>query len=118
VSSHNAYRDGTIHVCERLCDTCVFRPGNLMHLESGRLAGTVSDAKANESAIICHSTLYQAGVDNAVCRGFYDRHPTQPLQIAQRFDLVEFDQVVPDDTAAASPTKGRGRSPRPTTDRD
>jgi len=112
VNSHNAYRDGRIHVCERLCETCVFRPGNLMHLESGRLAGMVSDAKANESAIICHSTLYQDGVDNAVCRGFYDRHLTQPLQIAQRLGLVEFDRVVPE-TAAASPT-GRGRSSSPT----
>jgi hypothetical protein len=94
---HNAYRDGKVHVCERLCDTCVFRPDNLMRLGPGRLAVMVRDASANESAIICHSTLYEEGVDNAVCRGFFDRHPTQPLQAAARLGLIEFDRVVPDE---------------------
>jgi hypothetical protein len=63
-----------------------------MHLNPGRLAEMVSDAKANESAIICHSTL---GKDNAVCRGFFDRHPTQPLQIASRLGFVEFVPPLP-----------------------
>lgn len=93
MSEHNAYRDGKIHICGQLCATCVFRPGNLMHLQPGRLAAIVADANANESAIICHSTLYRDGFDNAVCRGFYDRYPTQPLQIAQRLRLIHFDQV-------------------------
>jgi len=94
VNRLNAYRDGKVHVCQDLCATCVFRPGNLMHLEPGRLADLVAQARAHESAIICHSTLAEDGVDNAVCRGFYDRHPTQPLQIAQRLGLVAFDPVV------------------------
>lgn len=93
MNGHNAYRDGKVHVCSRLCTTCVFRAGNLMHLQPGRLAAMVADANATQSAIICHSTLYRDGVDNAVCRGFYDRHPTQPLQIAQRLRLIHFDQV-------------------------
>lgn len=25
MTGQNAFRDDTIHVCERLCDTCVFR---------------------------------------------------------------------------------------------
>jgi hypothetical protein len=89
----NAYRDGRVHVCAALCSTCVFRPGNLMKLAPGRLAGMVADARADSSAIICHSTLYQPGVDNAVCRGFFDRHPTQPLQVAERLGLVEWQEV-------------------------
>ena len=92
MSPHNAYRDGKIHVCDRPCDTCVFRSGNLMRLEPGRLAAMVAEAKADESAIICHSTLYHDVIDNAVCRGFSDRHPTQPLQIAERLGLIEFDR--------------------------
>jgi len=90
VSRHNAYRDGKIHVCEQLCATCVFRPGNLMRLQPGRLALMVAEAKANDSAIICHSTLYREDNDNAVCRGFYDRHHTAPLQLAERMGLIEF----------------------------
>lgn len=91
MSDLNSFRGGKVHVCAQLCSTCVFRPGNLMHLEPGRLAAMVAEAKANESAIICHSTLYRAGADNAICRGFYDRHPTQPLQIAERLGLIELD---------------------------
>ena len=93
MSRHNAYRDGRLHVCERRCHTCVFRPGNLMHLEPGRLADMVAQAVAEDSAIISHSTLYRDGVDNAVCRGFYDRHRTQPLRVAQRLGLIRFDPI-------------------------
>ncbi len=64
-----------------------------MRLEPGRLAGMVADAKAADSAIICHSTLYEPNVHNAVCRGFFDRYPTAPLQIAERLGLVEW--VIP-----------------------
>jgi hypothetical protein len=104
VDRHNAFRGGAVHVCEQLCDSCVFRPGNLMYLEPGCLAGMVADAKANESAIICHSTLYRERVDNAVCRGFFDRHPTQPLQVAERLGLVLFDRVPQDPTSGGVPT--------------
>jgi hypothetical protein len=104
VNPHNAYREGKIHVCDRLCDTCVFRSGNLMRLEPGRLAAMVAEAKADESAIICHSMLYQDDIDNAVCRGFYDRHPTQPLEIAERLGLVEFDR------SRSLPVADRGRT--------
>lgn len=87
---HDAYREGRIHVCVEECSTCVFRSGNLMRLAPGRLAGMVRDAKAAESAIICHSTLY-GEASNAVCHGFFKRHPTQPLQVAERLGLIEWD---------------------------
>lgn len=81
----NVYRDGYVHVCREMCTTCVFRPGNLMQLRPGRVRGMVDQAKAHETAIICHKTL---DGDNAVCRGFFDHHPTTPLQLAERLGLV------------------------------
>lgn len=84
------YREGKVHVLADLCDTCIFRPGNLMDLARGRVAGMVRDAKANESAITCHSTV---GGAEAVCRGFYDLHATAPLQIAERLGYIEFQEV-------------------------
>lgn len=87
----NSFRGGKVHVQATMCPTCIFRPGNLMELRSGRVRGMVDEARANETAIICHATLYRRGIDNAVCRGFFDRYPTQLLQIAQRLDLIEFD---------------------------
>jgi len=83
--SHDAYRDGRVHVCGEMCATCIFRPGNLMRLHAGRVREMVDEARREESAIICHSTLQGP---NAVCRGFFERYPTQPLQIADRLGLL------------------------------
>lgn len=89
----NAYRDGRVHVRAERCSTCVFRPGNLMQLAPGRLADLIRENVDADSALICHQTLpeYDADVDQAVCRGFFDRHATAPLQIAERLDLIEWD---------------------------
>lgn len=81
----NVYRDGKIYVCAEMCSTCIFRKGNLMQLKSGRVRGMVDDARKDQSTIVCHKTL---DGDNAACRGFFDRFPTQPLQIAERLGLI------------------------------
>lgn len=54
----------------------------------------VRSARKSESAIICHQTLDTG--EEAVCRGFFDRYPTQPLQIADRLDLIEYHEVSDD----------------------
>lgn len=80
----------------RMCDTCVFRPGNLMHLRRGRLRDLVEEARQAESYIVCHSTLpgmAPTGVRPAVCRGFADQYRTQSLQIIER--LFGFTEVEP-----------------------
>lgn len=79
------YRDGFIHVAKEKCSTCIFRPGNLMQLKTGRVATMIAEATANESCIPCHNTL---DGDQAVCRGFYDNHATQPIQLAQRLGFI------------------------------
>lgn len=53
----------------------------------------VRDAKRAESCIPCHSTIYRDDVQPAVCRGFFDRHATQPLQVAERLGMIDFDPV-------------------------
>lgn len=84
---HNVYRDGKVHVQREMCSTCIFRPGNIMHLQSGRVRGMVDEAKDDESAIVCHQTL---DGDNAVCRGFYDRHADDmlTLRLAKLYDVI------------------------------
>lgn len=86
---HNIYRDGRVHVRAEMCPTCIFRKGNLMQLRAGRVRDMVDEAKGHESAIVCHATL---GTDsNAVCRGFFERYPTTPLQLAERLDLIAWE---------------------------
>ncbi|MEV7264664.1 hypothetical protein AB0N38_14040 [Micromonospora aurantiaca] len=78
-----------------MCGTCVFRPGNLMHLRPGRLAELVRDALTRDSFIVCHSTLPGMAPDGytpAICRGFADRYSTNALRIIGRLRaFVEVD---------------------------
>lgn len=62
--------DDGVRVCDDLCPTCIFRPGNRMHLRPGRVRQMVDDAQRNDAAIICHETLDGPG---AICRGWYNR---------------------------------------------
>lgn len=85
----NAYRDGRLHVAADRCATCIFRPGNLMHLGPGRVKDMVDQSVADGGAIICHSTLGE-NVDDAICRGFYDAHGQRvpALRLAEQLLIV------------------------------
>lgn len=85
----NAYRNGRVHVLNAKCATCIFRPGNLMHLADGRRDDMVHAARADDTAIICHATLPD-DVDNAICRGFYDIHgrDVATLRLAQLANVI------------------------------
>ena len=87
------FRQGKVHVQKTMCPTCIFRPGNLMCLAPGRVEEMVSQASRSESTIVCHATL---GGEEACCRGFFDRHKTATLQIAERLGFVEFVEVKKD----------------------
>lgn len=84
----NAYRDGKVHVCARLCETCIFKPGT--PIPPSRVQEMVDSSISNDSAIICHSTLNTPF--NAVCRGFHELHgdQTASLRAAKAFDVIKF----------------------------
>jgi hypothetical protein len=67
---------GLIRIMARRCDTCIFRGGNLMHLEPGRVKGMVEDVVRAEGHIPCHDTLDYGHTDlpGAICRGM-EQHP-------------------------------------------
>lgn len=87
--SRRVFRSGRVHVLKEMCPTCIFRPGNLMHLRDGRVEQLVDRAVATDRWIPCHSTLYGNG-GAAVCHGFFRRHATAPLQIADRLGFIEW----------------------------
>jgi hypothetical protein len=88
---HGPFRDGRLYVLDRKCATCIFRPGNLMHLQEGRRDAMVADCIADNTIIPCHKTLDDA---RSVCRGLYDLHYNDIpiLQIADRLGLIAYDQ--------------------------
>lgn len=83
--------DGKVRVHSEKCTTCVFRPGNLMHLSDGVLQGLIDATLTDESQagnIPCHDTLYlEAG---AICRGWWDGYADKLslFQMAKRMGIV------------------------------
>lgn len=59
------------------CSSCVFRPGNLMHLAEGRLRDLVDSNLDAGAVLTCHATLHRDDVPEAMCRGFYDAYGEQ-----------------------------------------
>jgi len=90
MADHEVFKDGALYVCEVKCSTCIFRPGNLMHLQDGRKESMAAEAVADQSVIPCHKTIYGQAEQPAVCRGYWDVHKNdvQGLQIAERLGVV------------------------------
>lgn len=59
---------GTVRICDDLCTTCIFHPGNRMSLQPGRVKDMLTTAVANEGHIVCHKTLDTP--EPAICAGF------------------------------------------------
>lgn len=84
-----------LRVLNEQCETCIFRPGNKMHLNKGRVASMVRQCARDQTHITCHETLKTVTGDastEAVCRGFYDAHGhvSQMIRIAGRLGAIEF----------------------------
>lgn len=68
---------GKVRVLSERCDTCVFWPGNLMHLTEGRLEEIIAANIAAGALLTCHGTLpYGRHPDfgPAACAGFWAKH--------------------------------------------
>lgn len=79
-----------MRVAVEQCSTCIFRPGNLMHLRPGRLAEMVAEVKATESYVPCHQTLDRPLRKRVICRGSFDRYKTLIIQLAERMGFIEW----------------------------
>ncbi len=105
---------GRTRLLSRQCATCIFRPGNPMHLCEGRLHELVTAARDRDSYIVCHSTLphYPAhpNTQPAICRGFTDRYSTNALRMIERlWGFVEVDP--PDERPDTAPADTEGQPP-------
>jgi hypothetical protein len=101
-SSAPVFVDNKVRVLDGKCTTCIFRPGNLMHLEPGVVKALVEGAVNDPTGgghIACHDTLDLPAA--AICRGFWDAHADKIalLQLAQRMGVVEY--VPPPDSDEA-----------------
>lgn len=78
-----------VRVQAEKCSTCIFQPGNLMHLEEGRVKEMVDSCKDVEGVIPCHDTLGSG--KQAICRGFFDSYQDdiQLVQMAVRMNFIK-----------------------------
>jgi hypothetical protein len=68
---------GKVRVLSRRCATCVFRPGDPMHLGAARVEDIVRRNVDAGALLTCHSTLPYGPYPEfgpAVCAGFWTRH--------------------------------------------
>lgn len=92
------YRDGKVHVMAEKCFTCVFRPGNIMHLSPGRLKSMADHVQETGVPFSCHQTLayseeryrdhYQG---NALCAGAVENYGDKSvvMRMAHACDVIE-----------------------------
>ena len=90
------WRDGKLWVLDRKCKTCVFGPGNLMHLRPGRVNEMVEECVEHDKVFSCHKTL---DGPRSVCRGLYDRHRREivVLRWAAALEVLAFAEPPEDD---------------------
>lgn len=84
------FRNGKVHVMKEPGWRCIKLPGRKMHVEHCRVKDMIDTATSKDGVIVCHQTLDIVGGEGAICRGFFDQHPTQPLQLAERLDRIEW----------------------------
>jgi len=87
---------GKTRLVRERCATCILRPaGERLALSNARVAEFIAATRAQESYVVCHSTLpgvAEEGVLPAVCRRFYDMYSTATLQVIGRlWGFVEVD---------------------------
>ncbi|MEH0430316.1 hypothetical protein QBB34_29180 [Streptomyces stelliscabiei] len=83
----------SVRVCGDRCTTCIFRPGNLMNLEPGRVASMLKDAVADEGHIVCHKTLGTHAP--AICSGFAAHPRGRVASLALRLARAGVLSIVP-----------------------
>lgn len=89
--SKPVYSDGKIHVRSDLCSTCIFRPGNLMNLNAGRVKEMVDGCVEEGGVIPCHKTTHGQAEQEATCRGFFNsyRYRIPGLALGEAMGIIE-----------------------------
>jgi hypothetical protein len=90
-TSRPVFHSGKIHVMAEKCSTCIFRPGNLMHLKPGRVKDMAESSIADGAGITCHKTILGQADQEATCRGFFDSYSDRVMafQLAERLNMIE-----------------------------
>lgn len=81
------YVGGKLRIMTEMCSTCIFRPGNKMDLERGRVANIMREVRRNDSYVTCHKTL-GTGQPGVICKGSSEAHFGQMERIGRRLGAM------------------------------
>lgn len=86
------WRDGHLWVLTQKCDTCIFRPGNVMRLRPDRVENMVKECVEKDTVIPCHQTL---DGPRSICRGLFDVHRGEivTLRLAAALGVLAFEDL-------------------------
>lgn len=73
-------------VCSKQCDQCLFTSNRIV--SKGRAAQLIKDTLRKDTEFECHKGTI-AG-QHIVCRGWFDRYPTQNIRIAGRLGVIKY----------------------------
>jgi len=76
-----------VRIMREMCSTCIFRPGNRMHLAPGRVGSMLASVRATDSYVPCHKWL-GTGIPGAICRGSDNAHEGQLARMARRMEML------------------------------
>ena len=95
MSKTNVFRDNKIHVCRRMCSTCIFTDHSPVSVE--RRDQMAHDASEQDGCIPCHHTIHNNDErGEAVCRGFYNLGSSVPIRLATAMKLIEWVNDIPE----------------------
>lgn len=80
------YDKAGLHVMAEPCSTCIFKPGNLMRLDKGRVKDMTDSTDREDTNVVCHQTLGQPV--GALCHGSVERRPGQMVRIGERLNAI------------------------------
>lgn len=98
--------NGRVHVRRTQCKTCIYRDGNLMHLEPGRREQMERDANRDGGCIPCHDNIHVGAKIEPVCRGYWNVNQSVPLRLAEALERITFTNGDNDDRAHAAGPQG------------
>lgn len=79
------------HLLTRKCSSCIYRPGNQMHLENGRVEEMTQRSRDQDANVICHQSKDMTGelTVNAWCAGSIEEvGHGQMIRIMNRLGLM------------------------------
>lgn len=79
----------TVRLLAGLCDTCICKPSDRMHM-GARRQQFIDSARAANSFVVCHDTGNHTEYPAAICRGYYNRYWREigSLRLATAFGFL------------------------------